>query len=331
MNKPASQLEIDHTADVLWSVMKTYLAAFNAAQALEIKQLREEAATRDLQVKELRELVELAISEKPIAGKDGAPGINGKDGADGLHGKDGADGINGKDGADGLPGKNGIDGVNGKDGIHGTDGKDGAPGKDALPVDMDAVRALVSSWLENNPPKNGEPGRDGLDGKDGLPGRAGEIGLTGADGRPGEPGRDGRDGLPGINGKDGAPGLPGKDGKDGLSYKTTVPFEDERSFGYDAVFEDGSTVEHRWTKGTMADTHHGIWKEGHYPKGAAVTYAGSCFLAFKDTDGKPEISPDWKLIVKRGRDGKDGKPGTPGARGEKGDRGEQGNRGFNGL
>jgi integrin beta 3 len=328
----ASQLKIDHTADVLWSLFKSYVDTSKAPTDLIIKQ-------QALQIQEMKgELVSLRemIAAIPIA-KDGVDGLNGKDGADGLNGKDGADGLAGRDGADGLNGKDGADGLNGKDGADGAPGRDGAPGKDAEPIDMDLISASVTAWLEANRPKDGESGapgcagRDGKDGLDGLHGKDGERGPSGPEGKEGAPGRDGRDGGPGRDGKDGAPGLPGKDGADGLSFKEAIKFESDRQYGFDLVCADGSINELRFDKGTMADTHHGIWKEGNYLKGSVTTYAGSLFLALKDTDGKPEVSPDWKLIVKRGRDGKDGKPGTPGNRGEQGLRGEKGERGFNGL
>lgn len=44
-----------------------------------------------------------------------------------------------------------------------------------------------------------------------------------------------------------------------------------------------------------------------YDKDDCVTYAGSMFIATRETKDKPESSTAWKLIVKRGRDGKDAK------------------------
>ena len=325
-----SQLEIDYTANVLWDLLKNYVDSSKTPQSLQIKELESRLEIQNQQIIELKSLV-LELKDRPLA-KDGADGLNGKDGADGLNGKDGADGLNGKDGADGLPGKDGIDGKDGADGAQGEpgssgrDGIDGMHGKDADPIDTDFVLASVmdevSTWLEAHKPENG---KDGAPGKDGERGMTGPEGLPGRDGRDGGPGRDGKDGSPGSNGLDGAPG------KDGISLKHVVSYEDDRIFGLDLVGEDGSIVENRWSKGTMAGAWQGIWKEGPFLKGDSVTYAGSLFLALKDTDGKPEISPDWKMFVKRGRDGKDGKPGTPGVRGETGLRGEKGERGFNGL
>lgn len=124
----------------------------------------------------------------------GEPGPPGRDGADGtsvsvddvilklidelpgpVAGKDGAPGLDGKDGA---PGQDGAPGLAGKDGAPGRDGKDGAPGADGKPGEP------------------GPPGKDGAAGAAGPPGAAGEPGPPGRPGErgdKGDPGRDGRD------------------------------------------------------------------------------------------------------------------------------------------
>ena len=144
-------------------------------------------------------------------------GKDGKDGADGQDGKDGVDGADGKDGLNGTDGKDGIDGTDGKDGIDGTDGKDGADGKDGVtPVigvkqDSDGVYywTLNGDWLlDDSGNKIPAVGKDGQDGKDGVDGTNGKDGVNGTDGKDGVDGTDGKDGQ---NGKDGA------DGKDGIT------------------------------------------------------------------------------------------------------------------
>jgi collagen type III alpha len=69
----------------------------------------------------------------------------------------------------------------------------------------------------------------------------------------------------------------------------------------------------------------GVWREGQFKKGDGVTWAGSFFIAQRDTDAKPE-GPEsgWRLAVKRGRDGKDGKAGEKGERGGEGRPGRDG-------
>lgn len=75
----------------------------------------------------------------------------------------------------------------------------------------------------------------------------------------------------------------------------------------------------------------GVYKSGEtYRRGDVVSWGGSTFIAQADTDGQPEVSRDWRLAVKRGRDGKNGKDGKAGPRGEKGERGEPGPRGYGG-
>lgn len=53
----------------------------------------------------------------------------------------------------------------------------------------------------------------------------------------------------------------------------------------------------------------GVFREGDvYERGDGVTFGGSWWIAQKDApDGKPGLSADWRLAVKRGRDGKDAK------------------------
>jgi hypothetical protein len=124
---------------------------------------------------------------------------------------------------------------------HGPAGKDGRDGKDA---DPELVRTVVSetfpgmvervqAGLEQRidkavslipVPKDGTPGRDGVDGKNGADADPAliEIAVQKAvslipvpkDGKDGIPGIDGAPGRDGASGRDGEKGEPGKDGKD---------------------------------------------------------------------------------------------------------------------
>ena len=50
----------------------------------------------------------------------------------------------------------------------------------------------------------------------------------------------------------------------------------------------------------------GIWRTGSYEKGDAVTWAGSYWIATRDTAVPPGTADSgWRLAVKKGRDGKD--------------------------
>lgn len=58
--------------------------------------------------------------------------------------------------------------------------------------------------------------------------------------------------------------------------------------------------------GKLLDTYRDDYQAGQtYDAGDTVTDHGSLFLCKRMTQARPGASPDWKLIVKRGRDGKD--------------------------
>jgi len=63
---------------------------------------------------------------------------------------------------------------------------------------------------------------------------------------------------------------------------------------------------------SFADAYQDVWRESHgeYGRGDVVTHRGSLWMAKVTTFAKPGTPdcPDWKLIVKAGRDGRDAKP-----------------------
>jgi integrin beta 3 len=270
-----------------------------------------------------------------VDGKDGAPGekgdagLDGKDGRDGIDGKDGETGergdagLDGKDGRDGVDGKDGAPGEKGDAGLDGKDGRDGVDGKDG------ALGEKGDAGLD------GKDGRDGVDGKDGALGEKGDAGLDGKDGRDGVDGKDGalgEKGDAGLDGKDGrgiSGALIGRDGSlvltmtDGepLNVGPVVGKDGEPGLGFDDldVVGDGErTVTFVMRRGDRIVEKHvplpvvidrGVWKEGGYQAGDAVTWRGSLWIAQRETAAKPdEASSDWRLAVKRGRDGKDARP-----------------------
>jgi hypothetical protein len=97
-----------------------------------------------------------------------------------------------------------------------------------------------------------------------------------------------------------------QDGKDGKSF-------DGRVLKTTEDLGDGRLI-HRWHIGAEEiDTHEdrtftdrGVFKDGAgYWRNNAVTFGGSLWIAQKDApEGKPGISPDWRLAVKKGRDAK---------------------------
>jgi hypothetical protein len=117
------------------------------------------------------------------------------------------------------------------------------------------------------------------------------------------PARDGRDGLAGNQGEKGKDGRDGVDGKDGLGFEDLkVDYDGERRFALQ--FLRGAEVkEFAFTLPLVLD--RGVWREGHYEKGDAVTWGGSTWIAQRDTDAKPDAADgSWRLSVKKGRDAK---------------------------
>lgn len=106
----------------------------------------------------------------------------------------------------------------------------------------------------------------------------------------GPPGKDGRDGRDGVDGKDGAPGEKGERGVDGIGTPEELDARIELRFR-DLVVR------------SFADVYRDVYRaDESYTRGDVVTWGGSLWLAKADTRAKPEQSPDWKLIVKRGAD-----------------------------
>lgn len=100
----------------------------------------------------------------------------------------------------------------------------------------------------------------------------------------------------GVDGKDGTPGGGVEDFDIALDGRILT-----------VTMRIGDRVETRTIKLGMP-LDKGIFKSGEpYERGDMVTFGGSVFVAQRDTTGseKPEASPAWRLMVKRGRDGKD--------------------------
>jgi integrin beta 3 len=139
--------------------------------------------------------------------------------------------------------------------------------------------------------------------------------------------------VPGPQGPPGPPGPPGRNAADVDLFKDYIDQCFEAKFGTASVTSPDGGRTQRWLIGgktldlkTATVLDAGVWKEGVYQRGDAVTHGGSLWIAQQDTSTKPDTPQcDWRLAVKRGRDGKDGKPGERGAAGP---RGEQGQRGF---
>lgn len=197
-------------------------------------------------------------------------------------------------------------------------GRDGVDGKDAPPVDIEAVAAIVVKQIPV--PKDG---RDGADGRDGIDGKSFTLEdvqsiVTAAitqkqaewaldfERRATERHDRWLASLP----------LPkdGKDGKDAFGLKDFSAAVDSDGRTVLLTFKNDERTEHaHLTFPVVID--RGVWKEKRddgflYEKGDGVSFGGSFWIAqVDDPQGKPEVSKDWRLAIKRGRDGKDGRNG----------------------
>lgn len=189
------------------------------------------------------------------------------------------------------------------------DGKDGAPGRDGQSIDAVDVERMVAEKVEMAVaaipvPKDGMDGKDGSDGADGvglagaLIDRSGELVVTLTNGEVKT--------LGPVVGRDGEPGKCGADGADGVGFDDMT----------EEMADDGRTIIRRYSRGDQVkEFRHslsvvldrGVYQEGaEYKPGDGVTWAGSFWIAQKDTSAKPDSGDGWRLSVKRGRDGRDG-------------------------
>lgn len=191
----------------------------------------------------------------------------------GEKGETGAAGRDGVDGKDGAPGRDGIDG---KDGLNGKDGEPGRPGLDGKSVTLEDVRTYLDAELATWALGFERRAQDVLQ-------RAIDKIPAPKDGRDGKDGKDGRDGL-GVEDFDIA-----LDGRDLTVTITRGDFTKSRTVRIPALLDAG------------------VFREGTtYEKGDCVSFGGSTWIAQKDApEGKPGLSSDWRLAVKKGRDGKD--------------------------
>ena len=103
-------------------------------------------------------------------------------------------------------------------------------------------------------------------------------------------------------------GRDGKDGADGFSLED-LQIDDDGAGTMTLRFVRGELVREKAIRYPRGD--RGIFREdGEYRKDDGTTYGGSYWIAQKDApQGKPGVSDDWRLAVKKGRDGRDGRDG----------------------
>lgn len=278
--------------------------------------------------------------EKGLQGERGEPGLPGREGADGAVGERGEKGDageaghvgeRGERGDQGEPGPAGEHGAPGEPGPTGEKGMDGAPGAQG---DRGEKGEAGQDGAAGARGEGGPAGERGLQGDPGLPGIAGKDGAPGPCGEKGDPGEQGRDALA-IHPEEGihaerkyargtwASHLGGlwraardTDALDeakaadcgwvcmvnGVA-KLDFSQADERTVSVNASLSDGKESAH-----VIKLTHpidRGVWREENgYKKGDGVSFGGSWFIAqVDDPTDKPEMSEQWRLSVKRGRDG----------------------------
>jgi hypothetical protein len=217
-----------------------------------------------------------------------------------------------------------------------------------LPDVAGLVAAEVERAIARIPePKDGAPGRDGVDGSNGADGR------DGVDGKDGAPGRDGvgaagavidREGalvltlsdgttksLGIVVGQKGEPGRDGVDGRDGVGFQDLdETYEDDGRVLVRRFIHDGVVVR-EFRHNTKQLVYRGVYEvDKTYAAGDAVTWGGAVWIAKCETSAKPDDHGhvrDWQLAVKRGAEGRQGKQGESGERGPQGVRGEKGEPG----
>lgn len=162
------------------------------------------------------------------------------------------------------------DGQDGRDGVDGKDGQDGADGKDGVSPSPESVAAAME----------GEFAKWAL----GFERKADDVLQKAVDRLP-KP-------------------------KDGIDGKNALELEDfDLTLGEDGrtvtmSLKRGEEVVSKSVKLPMPD-YKGFWKDGVFEKGDMVTYAGSLWIAAKETSEKPEYKDsDWSVIAKKGGTGK---------------------------
>ncbi|KMY78071.1 KxYKxGKxW signal peptide domain-containing protein [Leuconostoc mesenteroides] len=105
------------------------------------------------------------------------------------------------------------------DGKNGQDGKDGVNGIDGQ-NGVDGKNGV--NGIDGQNGVDGKDGVNGIDGQNGIDGKDGVNGIDGKNGVNGEDGQNGVDGKDGVNGIDGQNGVNGKDGQNGVDGKNGV-------------------------------------------------------------------------------------------------------------
>jgi hypothetical protein len=109
--------------------------------------------------------------------------------------------------------------VDGKNGQDGKDGVNGIDGQNGVDGKNGVNGIDGQNGVDGKDGVNGIDGQNGIDGKDGVNGIDGKNGVNGIDGQNGVDGKDGVNGIDGQNGVDGKDGVNGEDGQNGVDGK----------------------------------------------------------------------------------------------------------------
>ncbi|WP_273752593.1 KxYKxGKxW signal peptide domain-containing protein [Leuconostoc mesenteroides] len=116
--------------------------------------------------------------------------------------------------------------VDGKNGQDGKDGVNGIDGQNGVDGKNGVNGIDGQNGVDGKDGVNGIDGQNGIDGKNGVNGIDGQNGVDGKDGVNGIDGQNGVDGKDGVNGEDGQNGVDGKDGVNGINGQNGVDGKD---------------------------------------------------------------------------------------------------------
>ncbi|ORI92346.1 KxYKxGKxW signal peptide domain-containing protein [Leuconostoc mesenteroides] len=119
--------------------------------------------------------------------------------------------------------------VDGKNGQDGKDGVNGIDGQNGVDGKNGVNGIDGQNGVDGKDGVNGIDGQNGIDGKDGVNGIDGKNGVNGIDGQNGVDGKYGVNGIDGQNGVDGKNGLNGEDGQNGVDGKDGVNGIDDQN------------------------------------------------------------------------------------------------------
>ncbi|WP_273729808.1 KxYKxGKxW signal peptide domain-containing protein [Leuconostoc mesenteroides] len=208
--------------------------------------------------------------------------------------------------------------VDGKNGQDGKDGVNGIDGQNGVDGKNGVNGIDGQNGVDGKDGVNGIDGQNGIDGKDGVNGIDGKNGVNGIDGQNGVDGKDGVNGIDGQNGVDGKDGVNGEDGQNGVDGKDGVNGIDGQN-GVNG--KDGQNGVDGKNGVNGIDGQNGV--DGQGGKNGVNGIDGQ-----NGVDGKDGVNG---INGQNGVDGKDGVNGIDGQNGVDGKDGVNGINGQNGV